>query len=140
MELLPDGTIVATTYVVLKSGEKNSVVSVRFKIDELDAMAENLPKQEAVYRSGEGGYDTYRIPSVIVTKKGTVLAFCEGRKNSGSDTGNIDMLLRRSTDGGKTFGETQVVWDDGGEHVRQSVPRRRSGDRHDLAADDAQPG
>ncbi len=113
VELLPDGTIVATTYAVLAPGEKNSVVSVRFKVEELDAMAEKLPKQDVVYRSGEGGYHTYRIPSVLVTKAGTVLAFCEGRKDSRSDTGDIDLLLRRSTDGGETFGKTQVVWDDG---------------------------
>ncbi len=37
MELLPDGTVVATTYIQLKPDEKNSVVSVRFKIAELDA-------------------------------------------------------------------------------------------------------
>ena len=39
MELLPDGTIIATTYVKYRPGkEKHSVVSVRFKIDETDRM------------------------------------------------------------------------------------------------------
>lgn len=39
LELLPDGTFVATTYIKYKPGnEKHSVVSVRFKIDELDKM------------------------------------------------------------------------------------------------------
>ena len=39
LELLPDGTIVATTYVKYNPGtEKHSVVSVRFKIEELDAL------------------------------------------------------------------------------------------------------
>ena len=52
------------------------------------------------------------IPAVVVTKKGTVLAFCEGRKGSRSDTGNIDILLKRSTDGGKTWAGPQIVWDD----------------------------
>ncbi len=66
-----------------------------------------------VYTSGRGDYHTYRIPSVIVTQKETVLAFCEGRKNSRSDSGDIDLLLRRSSDGGQTFSEPQVVWDDG---------------------------
>jgi len=65
-----------------------------------------------VFASGRDGYHTYRIPSVIVTRKGTVLAFCEGRKHSGGDAGDIDLLLRRSEDGGKTFGPRQVVWDD----------------------------
>lgn len=66
-----------------------------------------------VFVSGTGGYHTYRIPSIIVTKRGTLLAFCEGRKSSRSDSGNIDMLLRRSTDGGTTWSPTAVVWDDG---------------------------
>jgi sialidase-1 len=70
------------------------------------------PEQIDVYASGSEGYHTYRIPSVIVTKKGTVLAFCEGRKKGGGDAGEIDLLLRRSTDGGRTFSPQQVVWDD----------------------------
>ncbi len=65
-----------------------------------------------VFVSGEGGYHTYRIPSVLVTKKGTVLAFCEGRRKGTSDTGDIDLVLRRSSDGGATWGPLQVAWDD----------------------------
>ena len=71
------------------------------------------PAQAPVFIAGEGGYHTYRIPSVIVTAKGTVLAFCEGRKKGTSDTGDIDLILRRSHDGGKTWGPAQLVWDDG---------------------------
>ena len=51
------------------------------------ALAFNLPAapldefvQTDVFVSGEEGYNTYRIPSLIVTPKGTLLAFCEGRK------------------------------------------------------------
>lgn len=69
--------------------------------------------QRAVFTAGEGGYHTYRIPSLIVSAKGTVLAFCEGRKSGRGDAGNIDLLLRRSLDGGKSWEATQVVWDDG---------------------------
>lgn len=68
--------------------------------------------QTDVYVSGEDGYHTYRIPSVIVTPKGTVLAFCEGRKKGGGDSGDIDLVLKRSEDGGRTFAKQQVVWDD----------------------------
>lgn len=39
LELLPDGTFVATTYAVLAAGEKNSIVSIRFRLDEIDARA-----------------------------------------------------------------------------------------------------
>jgi sialidase-1 len=66
-----------------------------------------------VFVSGQDGYHTYRIPAAIVTPKGTLLAFCEGRRKSTSDTGDIDLVLRRSSDGGATWGPLQVVWDDG---------------------------
>src|SRR6185436_16717863 len=66
-----------------------------------------------VFVSGQDGYHTFRIPSAIVTPKGTALAFCEGRVKSRSDTGDIDLVLRRSTDGGATWGPLQVVWNDG---------------------------
>jgi sialidase-1 len=70
-------------------------------------------QQTDVFVAGHGGYHTYRIPALIVTRNQTLLAFCEGRKESSSDTGNIDLLLKRSTDGGKAWSEAQVVWDDG---------------------------
>jgi sialidase-1 len=72
------------------------------------------PVQEVdVFVSGQGGNHTYRIPSIIVTAKGTVLAFCEARKRGTSDTGDIDLVLKRSFDGGKTWQPMQTVWDDG---------------------------
>ena len=66
-----------------------------------------------LFTSGTHGYHTFRIPAVIATKKGTLLAFCEGRKNSRSDTGDIDLVYRRSTDGGKTWSKLQVLWNEG---------------------------
>jgi sialidase-1 len=66
-----------------------------------------------LFISGEGGYNTYRIPAILVSTRGTVLVFCEGRKHSISDTGDIDIILRRSTDGGKTWEEPRVIADAG---------------------------
>lgn len=66
-----------------------------------------------VFVSGTGGYNTYRIPALYRTTNGTLLAFCEGRVNSSSDTGNIDTVLRRSFDGGLTWTTTQLIWSDG---------------------------
>jgi Tol biopolymer transport system component len=71
------------------------------------------PDQQALFTSGKGDYHTYRIPSLLVTAKGTLLAFCEGRKKGRGDSGAIDLLLRRSTDGGKTWGDVRVIWHDG---------------------------
>lgn len=86
-------------------------------------------EQQEVYISGTGGYHTYRIPSLIVTARGTVLAFCEGRRNSASDTGDIDILLRRSTDLGASWGPTHVVADHGPDTIGNPCPvvDRRTG-------------
>ncbi len=65
--------------------------------------------QTDLFLSGEGGYHTYRIPALALTREGTVLAFCEGRRDGQGDSGQIDMLLRRSVDGGATWGPLQVV-------------------------------
>ncbi len=76
----------------------------------------------AVFQSGEGGYDTYRIPAIVRTNADTLLAFCEGRKASRSDTGNIDLLLKRSEDGGNTWSDAQVIWDDAGNTCGNPAP------------------
>lgn len=65
-----------------------------------------------VFVSGKEGHHTYRVPSLLTTQKGTLLAFCEGRTRVGYDHGDIDMVLKRSVDGGKTWGPMQMVWDD----------------------------
>ncbi|MET7284648.1 sialidase family protein [Streptomyces sp. NPDC005573] len=61
------------------------------------------------FTAGEGGYDTYRVPAVVMTPRGTVLAFAEGRHDGAGDSGDIDVVLRRSTDGGRTWGPPSVV-------------------------------
>ncbi|MET8562047.1 sialidase family protein [Streptomyces flaveolus] len=61
------------------------------------------------YVSGRGGYAVYRVPAVVRTGHGTVLAFAEGRRDGAGDSGDIDVVLRRSTDGGCTWGPLTVV-------------------------------
>lgn len=79
-------------------------------------------KQDVLWESGRNGYHTYRIPTLAVTSKGTALAFCEGRKNSSSDSGDIDLLSRRSTDNGRTWSEQELVWDDNGNTCGNPCP------------------
>jgi sialidase-1 len=79
-------------------------------------------EQIDVFVSGQDGYHTYRIPAVIRAKDGTLLAFCEARKSSGGDSGNIDLVLKRSHDGGRTWGPQQVVWDDGDNTCGNACP------------------
>ncbi|MGD8239334.1 MAG: sialidase family protein, partial [Armatimonadota bacterium] len=115
VELLPDGTFVTTTYGHWTPGEQPYIASVRFTLEEIDAKAAMLPEQTDVYVSGEDGYHTYRIPALLVSKAGTLLAFCEGRKNSRSDHGDLDLMLKRSEDGGNTWSEQQIVYEEGGD-------------------------
>ncbi len=79
----------------------------------LPAIAAPRFEQTEVFRAGEAGVHTYRIPSLFATSRGTLLAFAEARHQSTSDTGDIDLVLKRSRDGGKTWSEMQTVWDDG---------------------------
>ncbi len=72
------------------------------------------PLGETLFKSGRGGYHTYRIPALAVTGRGTLLAVCEGRKHSWNDSGDIDLLVRRSTDNGRTWEPQRVIWDDAG--------------------------
>lgn len=72
------------------------------------------PEGAPLYTKGENGFDTFRIPALCVTAKGTLLAFAEGRKASQSDTGDIAIVVRRSEDNGVTWGPMQTVWDDPG--------------------------
>jgi len=69
-------------------------------------------KEQVLYQRGWWGYNTFRIPALFETQSGVLLAFAEGRVNSASDTGNIDMVLRRSLDSGRTWLPYQVVWSD----------------------------
>ena len=65
-----------------------------------------------IYKNDEEGYKCFRIPALITTAKGAVLAFAEGRKNNCGDAGDIDLVIKRSDDGGKTWSKLQVVWND----------------------------
>lgn len=67
-----------------------------------------------VFTSGVGGYHTYRIPSLLATPGGALLAFCEGRKTGRRDAGDIDLVLRRSDDGGRSWGPMTLVHEEGG--------------------------
>ena len=61
------------------------------------------PHEEHLFVSGEGGYTRYRIPALVTGRTGTLMAFCEARQHTGQDADQIDLLLRRSQDGGRTF-------------------------------------
>lgn len=75
-----------------------------------------------IWKNSDKEYTKYRIPSIIVTQKGTVLTFCEGRKGDGGDRADIDLLVKRSSDNGETWSEQSIVWDDGGNTCGNPTP------------------
>ncbi len=70
------------------------------------------PETVDVFVPKADGFASIRIPSVVVSKKGTVLAFAEGRA-ADADQAKNKILLKRSTDGGKTWGKVAVIAEDG---------------------------
>ena len=69
------------------------------------ALAQSVP----VFEAGQEGYNVYRIPALIKAANGDLLAFCEAR--TGGDASEIDLVMKRSTDHGKSWGALQVVQD-----------------------------
>ncbi|MDP6637573.1 MAG: sialidase family protein [Phycisphaerae bacterium] len=79
------------------------------------ATAEGVDFRKDVFVRGTDGYHTYRIPTMVVTDKGTILVFCEGRKTSRRDFGDVDQIMKRSDDGGKTWSKQVLIHEEGGD-------------------------
>lgn len=87
-------------------------------------------EQQVLFKASQDpGYACFRIPAVVKTTKGTLLAFAEGRVNDCSDAGDIDLVLKRSTDGGRTWGPLQIINEGAGDTHGNPAPMvdRRTG-------------
>jgi len=79
-------------------------------------------QQQDLFVGGTEGYHTYRIPALVVSTSGAVLGFCEGRKYSANDWGRIDILLKRTTDGGESWEPLRVVQSEGRQTIGNPAP------------------
>ncbi|MFE5871510.1 exo-alpha-sialidase [Streptomyces roseifaciens] len=70
-------------------------------------------EEQVLFKAGQeaddGAYACFRIPALAITARGTVLAFAEGRKGDCSDATDIDVVVKRSADAGRTWSPLQVV-------------------------------
>ena len=64
-----------------------------------------------VFVSGTEGHKSYRIPAIISLPNGDLLAFAEGRVHGAGDFGDIEIVMKRSRDKGKTWGALQTIVD-----------------------------
>ncbi|MDX2973013.1 sialidase family protein [Kribbella solani] len=65
--------------------------------------------QTVLFNKGDAGFGCYRIPAIVRTKSGALLAFAEARRAWCADSQEIDLVLRRSDDDGRTWSATQTV-------------------------------
>lgn len=75
-----------------------------------------------VFHSGEDGYKSFRIPAIINLPNGNLLAFAEGRVNSGADFGHVNIVMKTSADKGKTWSALQVVASNGKLQAGNAAP------------------
>ncbi len=87
-------------------------------------------EQQVLFKASQDpGYACFRIPAIVRTTSGTLLAFAEGRVLNCGDAADIDIVLKRSTDGGRTWGPLQVVNEGAGDTHGNPAPLvdRRTG-------------
>ncbi|WP_328437600.1 exo-alpha-sialidase [Streptomyces sp. NBC_00444] len=86
------------------------------------AKAPEFEQQVLFKASQDPGYACYRIPAIVRTNEGTLLAFAEGRVLNCGDATDIDIVVKRSTDGGRTWGPLQVVNEGAGDTHGNPTP------------------
>lgn len=98
------------------------------QISTMTFAAESQMESSEVFPPGMNGITRYRIPGIVVTQKGTVLAYCEARKDSGGDWGEIEIHLRRSFDGGKTWQPSRIIAHHG-DRIEGNPKKKNGGER-----------
>ena len=120
------GTVLKRVHRLLRPAKLLTAVAVALAAA---ASAAPLLEKTDLFKAGEGGVAAYRIPGVVVSTQGTVLAYCEARKNSKADWGEIEVYLRRSTDGGRTWDPARQI-----AHLGERIegnPHKKQGGEHE---------
>lgn len=103
IEMIPKSFAILFTAVLLFSAIACNI--------EQSVILQQPQEPKTIFAKGDGGYACFRIPAVIKTDH-VILAIAEGRKGGCSDTGDIDLVMRSSTDNGNSWGPLEVIWND----------------------------
>lgn len=95
-----------------------------------------MHKQD-LFTAQTNGYHNYRIPGIVTAGDGSILAYCEARMGSGGDWDLIDIQMRRSNDGGRTWQPSETLvhhtdFEDGGVHNFVMIVDHITGGLHAL--------
>ena len=83
--------------------------------------------QQEVFKNGEGSHPCYRIPGITKAKNGNIIAFIEGRRTM-HDHAHNDLVIRRSSDNGKSWSRYQVIFKNENVMVNPSPVTLKNGD------------
>lgn len=84
--------------------------------------ANSVFEVQDLFESNTAGYHCFRIPSLVTTPEGVILAFCEARRETCRDHADVDLVMRRSLDGGRTWSKLTVLFNDGEHTIGNPCP------------------
>lgn len=106
----------------ISSSGQGSLIWNNVSVETFSMAYDLAPSMTTVYSSGTGGYYCYRIPAIVRTNSGALLAFAEGRTGSCADGGNSDILVKRSTNNGWAWDTAVEVDSYGTNTLHNPVP------------------
>jgi hypothetical protein len=97
-------------------------------------------QKQTVLKKQTEGYNTFRVPGLVATPQGSLLIFCDGRVNGGGDIGKMDLVVKRSPDGGKTWEKVRTLSTDKEEKTKignvSAVVDKQTGEVHAIFCKD----
>ena len=106
VSIFPSAAIVAKS---AQSDQPKIAIDAPHKLNDNMAQKTGFFRSQILFEAGTHGYYSYRIASLVSTRQGTLLAFCEGRKGRGGDWDPIDIFMRRSTDSGQSWEPLKLI-------------------------------
>lgn len=79
-------------------------------------------QSQPLFQSGDAGYMCFRIPALVTLSSTELIVFAEGRKDGCADFGDVDIVMRKSTDAGLTWSSIEIVVDEGQLQAGNATP------------------
>lgn len=102
--------------------QQTKIIGILFFVNLCLIVSVFSQKRIPVFIAGKDGYKSYRIPAIIKAPNNDLLAFCEGRVASSNDFGNVDIVMKRSADQGKTWSKLDIIVNNDSLQAGNSAP------------------